>query len=61
MKIDEASINHNAMNIISGLVADSYSMIDDKTDEERGIFLMTIGEIKGIIDLANELKKALRA
>lgn len=61
MKIDEASINHNAMNIISGLVTDSYSMIDDKTDEERGIFLMTIGEIKGVIDLADEMKKALKA
>lgn len=61
MKIDEASINHNAMNIISGLVIDSYSMIDDKTDEERGIFLMTIGEIKGVIDLADEMKKALKA
>lgn len=59
MKIDEASINHNAMNIISGLVTDSYSMIDDKTDEERGIFLMMIGEIQGVIDLANELKKVL--
>ena len=60
MKIDEASINHNALNLISGLVTDSYSIIDDKSDEERGFFLMTLGEIQGVIDLANELKKVLR-
>ena len=60
MKIDEASINHNALNLISGLVTDSYAIIDDKSDEERGFFLMTLGEIQGVIDLANELKKVLR-
>lgn len=61
MKIDESCINHNALNLINDLVIDSYSMIDCDKDEERGFSLMTIGEIKGVIDLANELKKALRA
>ena len=59
MKIDESCINHNAVNIINDLVSDCYSLIDCKMDEERGFYLMTIGEIKGVIDLANELKKSV--
>lgn len=61
MKIDESCIDHNAINLINDLVFDSYSMIDCETAEERGFYLMTIGEIKGVINLAEELKKALRA
>ena len=62
MKIDEASINHNAVRLIRELVSCRYDMIfkdDDRT--ERGNALMTIGEIAGVCEMAEALKEILKA
>jgi hypothetical protein len=60
MKIDEESINHNAVRMIKDLVESRYDMIMDATAEERGYLLMTLGEIAGIIEMANAMKEVLK-
>ena len=60
MKIDTESINHNAVRIIKDLVENRYDMIMEATAEERGYLLMTIGEIAGIIEMANAMKEVLK-
>lgn len=60
-KIDESSINHNAVRIISELSENIYSFCDDKTDSNMLYMAMTLGEIQGVIDMAKELKKVLDA
>ena len=67
MKINEAGINQNAMRQIKDLMETSYDMIGTSKDtnysdgEERGYMLMTLGEIKGIIDMAEAMKEVLKA
>lgn len=67
MKIDEASINHNAVRLIKDLVGSSYDMImangeaDYQFAEERAYMMMTIGEVQGIIDMAQAMKEVLKA
>jgi len=67
MKIDEASINQNAVRLIKDLVGTSYDMImpNDSGNyefaEERGYMLMTLGEIQGVLDMAQAMKEALKA
>jgi len=61
MKIDEECINHNAVRIIKDLVESRYDMIMDATAEERGYLLMTLGEIAGIIEMADAMKEVLKA
>lgn len=62
MKIDEKSINHNAVRMIKDLIESRYEMIDiDKKSRERGFLLMTIGEIAGIIEMADAMKEVLKA
>lgn len=61
MKIDEKSINHNAVRMIKELTESRYDMIMEATAEERGYLLMTIGEIAGIIEMADAMKEVLKA
>ena len=61
MKIDTESINHNAVRLIKDLVENRYDMIMEATAEERGYLLMTIGEIAGIIEMADAMKEVLKA
>lgn len=62
MKIDENSINHNAVRMIKDLLEVRYDLIEeDKQDQEREYFLMTIGEIAGIIEMADAIKEVLKA
>lgn len=61
MKIDEGCINHNSVRIIKDLVENRYDMITESTAEERDYFLMTIGEIAGIIEMAEAMKEVLKA
>lgn len=61
MRINEESINHNAVRIIKDLVESRYDMIMEATAEERGYLLMTIGEIAGIIEMADAMKEVLKA
>jgi hypothetical protein len=62
MKIDEKSINHNATMMIKDLLESRYELIEeDKQSQERGYLLMTIGEIAGIIEMADAMKEVLKA
>ena len=63
MKIDEGSINHNAVRLIGELIDSRYELImnEDKTKEERGYMLMTLGEIGGIIEMAKAMKEVLNS
>ena len=67
MKLDEASIDHNAVRLIKDLVGTSYDMImpndsgNYQNTEERGYMLMTLGEIQGVLDMAQAMKEVLKA
>ena len=62
MKIDEKSINHNAVRMIKDLLESRYELIEeDKQSLERGYLLMTLGEIAGIIEMANAMKEVLKS
>ena len=66
MKIDEASINDKAIKLIKELVGSSYDMIMPNSEnyqntEERGYMLMTLGEIQGVLDMAQAMKEVLKA
>lgn len=61
MRICEECINHNAVRLIKDLVENRYDMIMEATAEERGYLLMTIGEIAGIIEMADVMKEVLKA
>lgn len=61
MKINEECVNHNAVRLIKELVESRYEMIEeDKQNIERGYLLMTIGEIAGIIEMADTMKEVLK-
>lgn len=60
MRINEGNINHNAVRIIKDLVESRYDMIMEGTAEERGYLLLTIGEIAGIIEMADAMKEVLK-
>jgi len=55
MKIDEACIDHNVVNLVNELTASIYEF--DNIDW----FKMTLAEINGMITLSEELKKVLNA
>ena len=62
MKIDEECINHNAVRMIKDLLESRYELIEeDKQNQERGYLLMTIGEIAGIIEMADAMREVLKA
>lgn len=62
MKIDESCINHNTVRLIRDLIDSRYELIDnDKPAQERGYTLMTLGEIAGVIEMAEAMKEVLRA
>lgn len=61
MRIDEATINHNAVRLIRELVSCRYDMIFKDDDRaERGNALMTLGEIAGVCETAEALKEVLK-
>ena len=60
MKIDESSINHNALRLISESVSELYEFTG-QTDAEDHTRLVALVEIRGITVFAEELKKLLRA
>lgn len=61
MKIDEECINHNAVRMIKDLLESRYELIEeDKQSLERGYLLMTLGEIAGIIEMADVMKEVLK-
>ena len=56
MKINEASINHNAVRLIKDL--NLWTMVDP-TDDDNNIRIAALGYAQGVCDLADELKKVL--
>jgi hypothetical protein len=61
MRINEECINHNAVRLIKDLLESRYDLIEeDKQNQERGYLLMTLGEIAGIIEMANAMKEVLK-
>ena len=58
MKIDEECINHNLVRVIDDIIGCPYEYADGDGDHMR---IMTLGEIRGALDLADELKKAVKA
>lgn len=60
MRISEENINHNAVRMIKDLTESRYDMIMEATAEERGYLLMTLGEIAGIIEMAEVMKEVLK-
>lgn len=62
MKITEDSIDYNTVRLIRDLIDTRYELIDnDKPAQERGYTLMTLGEIAGVIEMAEAMKEVLRA
>ena len=62
MKIGYENINHNAVRLIKDLLESRYDLIEvDKQNQERGFLLMTLGEIAGIIEMADAMKEVLKA
>lgn len=62
MKIDDACIDHNIVRLIRDLIDTRYELIDnDKPAQERGFMMMTLGEIAGVIEMAEAIKEVLRA
>lgn len=58
MKIDEACINHNALRLINEIVGNPYEYGDQ--DENADHFrLLTLGEVCGVLDMAEAMKKVL--
>lgn len=58
MKIDELSIDHNAIRLIKDLLP--WEMCD-RADGDDNLRIMSLGYIQGVCDLAEELKKVLSA
>ena len=62
MRINGENINYNAVRLIKDLIESRYEFIeDDKQNTERGYLLLTIGEIAGIIEMADAMKEVLKA
>ena len=62
MRINEECINHNAVRMIKDLLESRYDLIEeDKQNQELGYLIMTLGEIGGIIEMADAMKEVLKA
>jgi hypothetical protein len=62
VRINNESINHNAVRLIKDLLESRYDLIEeDKQNQERGYLLMTLGEIAGIIEMADTMKEVLKS
>ena len=60
MKIDESSINHNAMRMIKEFVGIPLEYCDTTDHNADGCRIVTLGVVYGVIILADELKKLLK-
>ena len=57
MKIDEGCINYNAVRLIDELTESIY----EYPQENDVFYKMTLAEIRGVLNLASELKTVLKA
>lgn len=60
MKIDESNINHNAVRLIGQMVSELYEYTDSDADMEN-MRIATLGEIRGICQMADAMKEVLKA
>lgn len=60
MKIDEACINHNVVRLVDEMTSELYEFTE-KSDNMDNMRVATLGEIRGMCQLANALKDVLRA
>lgn len=60
MKIDEACINHNVVRLVDEVTSSLYEWAGENSNDDHARITM-LGEIRGICDLANALKEALKA
>ncbi len=58
MKIDESSINHNAIRLIDELTEIVYECA--KKDDEQ-LRALTLGNIRGVIEMAMAMKEVLKS
>ena len=68
MKIATDNIDYNALRTVGELVDTLYELIQSKDSEdgyiygqERAYLIATLGEIKGVIDMAQTMKEVLKA
>lgn len=59
MKIDEACINHNVVRLVDEMTATLYDFVEPGGEMDY-LRVATLGEIRGICDLANALKEVLK-
>ena len=59
MKIDEACINHNALRLINEIVGDPYEY-GDQDESADHCRLLTIGVVRGVLDMVEAMKKVLK-
>lgn len=59
MKIDESSINHNALRLIEQELQCIWDGVDTQSAKEYA--LMVNAKIEGIIEMANAMKENLKA
>ena len=55
MKIDEGQIDFSALRTIEAIIGSPYEYADGENDQDNQRLLI-LGEIRGVLDLANELK-----
>lgn len=55
MKIDEASINHNALRLIKDIISEPYEYKDDANN-----YMMTLCILYGVIQMADAMKEILK-
>lgn len=64
MRITEDCINHNAVRIINEIAENSYdfcSVKNDKEERENAMYMaMTLGNIMGVLEMAQAMKDVLK-
>ena len=60
MKIDYSNIDYNAVRLIGEMVSELYEFTDQGASMEN-MRIATLGEIRGICQMANTMKEVLRS
>lgn len=59
MKIDENTINHNALRLCGNVSEDTWDIVSDTENAEKRA-IARVGYINGVYDMANAMKKVLK-
>lgn len=59
VNIDETCINHNVVRLVDEMTSSLYEYADETSNDDH-MRIATLGEIRGIFDLANALKEVLK-